>query len=170
MRQELPELVELDNFCGADFVSRWKAYIDCVYRIYLREVANGQLTFMGLNVSCRYQPMAFGKHYAFWHMMQEGPIEDDRTADLERCKRVRWIAWVITAAGAGDPRVKVFPQQKRGTEQPWALWMEEERYVVILWERNGYYLLKTAFPATKPRKIAELKRDWERYNSLPQKG
>ena len=44
--------------------------------------------------------------------------------------------------------------------------MEEERYVVILWERNGYYLLKTAFPATKSGKIAELTRDWQRYSAF----
>ncbi len=80
---------------------------------------------------------------------------------------MRWISWAIRAAERGDPRVKVFPQQKRKTEQPWALWMEEARYVVILWERNGYFLLKTAFPATWTGKIAELNRDWRRHNSLP---
>jgi len=161
---DLPDLVEVDDFPGADFVERWKAYVDGVYDIYLREVARGGLNFNGRKVSCRFQPETFGKHYAFWHMMQEGPIEDDRTADIERCKRVRWIAWVIAAAETGHSLVKVFPQQKRGTEQPWALWVEDEGYVVILWERNGYYLLKTAFPVSYKGTQKGLERDWLRYS------
>jgi hypothetical protein len=138
--------------------------------IYLREVAHGRLTFQGLPVNCRYQPETFGKHYAFWHMMQEGPIEDERTADPERCKRVRWIAWVIRAAEAGNPRIKVFPEEKRYGEQPWALWMEEENYVVILWERNGYYLLKTAYPVTYKGTKKALLRDWLKHSQRPRNG
>jgi hypothetical protein len=160
---ELPEWVEVDDFPGEDFVARFRAYLDGIYGIYLSEVARGGLTFKGQKVSCRFQPETFGKHYAFWHMMQEGRIEDDRTADPERCKRVRWIAWVIRAAEAADPRVKVFQQLKRGTEQPWALWLEEASYVVILAERNGYFMLRTAFPVTYRNKAEELRRDWLRY-------
>ncbi len=75
---DLPDLVEVDDCPGKDFVARWKVYLDKVYAIYLQEVAHGRLSFKGLKVSCRYQPETFGKHYAFWHMMQEGVIEDDR--------------------------------------------------------------------------------------------
>lgn len=160
MSNELPEFVEVDDFPGEDFVEKWKVYTDGIYEIFLQEVVNGGLTFQGLGISCQYRPATFGKHYGFWHMMQEGPVEDDRTADPERCKRVRWIAWVIRAAEAGDPRIKVFPEEKRYGEQPWALWMEEQNYVVILWERNGYFLLKTAYPVTYKGTRKALLRDW----------
>ncbi|MCS6246038.1 MAG: hypothetical protein H2173_00875 [Opitutus sp.] len=157
---ELPALVEVDDFPGEDFVARFRAYLDGIYGIYLSEVAWGGLTFKGQKVRCRFEPETFGKHYAFWHMMQEGRIEDDRTPDSERCKRVRWIAWVIKAAKDGDPRVKVFPEQKRHGNQPWALWLEEANYLVILWERNGSYLLKTAYPVSYAGTLKALKRDW----------
>lgn len=169
MSREFPGFVEVDDFHGEDFASRWKIYLDAVYAIYLREVAWGGLTFRGLPVNCRYQPETYGKHYAFWHMMQEGPIEDERTADMERCRRVRWIAWVIKAAQTDDPRVRVFPEEKRHGEQPWALWVEEENYLVILWERNRYFLLKTAYPVTYAGTRKALMRDWLRHKQTVKK-
>jgi hypothetical protein len=42
------------------------------------------------------------------------------------------------------------------------LWLDEDDYAVILWERNGYYLLKTAF-LVKPHKRQEFERDWKKY-------
>jgi hypothetical protein len=110
------------------------------------------------------RPETFGKGFAFWHMMQEGQIEDERTIDPERCQRLLWIAWVIANADR-DPRIRVFPQQKRGSEQPWALWLFDSDYVVILWERNGYYLLRTAF-VVQNHKRNELERDWQRHSKI----
>ena len=85
-------------------------------------------------------------------------------ADLGRSKRVRWIAWVIAAAETVPLAGKGIPSTKRGTEHTWALWVEDEGYVVILWERNGYYLLKTAFPVNYKGTEKALERDWLRYS------
>jgi hypothetical protein len=94
-------------------------------------------------------------------MMQEGPIEDDRTIDPERCERLLWLGWVIENA-ASDARIRFFKQSPRGNETSWVLWLFEQDYAVILWERNGYYLLKTAF-MVKPHKRQEFERDWKKY-------
>lgn len=159
---EPPEFIEVDDFPGDDFVSRWNPYLEHVYQRYLDSVANGQLTFRGLPVRCQFKPMTYGKAYGFWHMMQEGSGgrgEDERTPDLERCRRVDWIAWVIRNADS-HPEIRVFRQTKRWGEQPWALWLHEHDYLVILWERNGYFLLKTAFYPLFKGKLHELERDW----------
>ena len=163
-----PRLIELNDCTGEDTVSRWKVYLELLYKIYLRTVAFGKLMFRGLPVKCQFRPETHGKHFAFWHMMQEGKIEDDRTIDLERCCRVLWISWVIQNADAdNDSKIRVFRQAlrstRRGAEQPWALWLYEHDFVVILWERNEYYLLRTAF-IVKPHKRQELERDWEKHS------
>ena len=160
---EPPALVEVGDFPGDDFASRWPGYLEGIYQRYLRSVARGGLVFRGQPVRCQFKPETHGKHFAFWHMMQEGSggrSEVDRTPDLERCRRVDWIAWVIRNADS-HPGIRVFRQTIRpGKEQPWALWLNEYDYVVILWERNGYFLLKTAFYPLKRGKRAELDRDW----------
>jgi hypothetical protein len=157
---DLPPLVPFGALNGS-----WADFIDGLYGLYMKTIVYAGLEFRGLPVRCQMRPETFGKGYAFWHMMQEGEIEDDRTVDPERCRRLLWISWVIQNADL-DPRIRVFPQEKRQTEQPWALWLHDHDYVVILSERNGYYLLKTAF-VVRPHKRKELERDWERYSAQP---
>lgn len=161
----LPKLLEVDHCPGDDYASRWKFYIEAIYQLYLETVAFGKLQFRGKRVNCQFRPETHGKHYAFWHMMQEGSGnrgEDDRTPDLERCRRVNWISWVIQSAESGSPAVRIFPQTARGSEKPWALWLHEHHYAVIVWERNDYFLLKTAF-MVKPHKAKEFERDWKAF-------
>jgi hypothetical protein len=109
-------------------------------------------------------PETFGKGFAFWHMMQAGRIEDERTIDPDRCRRLLWIAWIIQRASENDPQVRIFPQEKRGNDQTWALWLHEHDHVVIVSERTGYYLLKTAF-VVLPHKKKELERDWQKADA-----
>lgn len=164
---EPPDLIEVNDFPGDDFATRWRAYLEHIYQRYLKTVAFGELTFRGKKVNCQFRPETDGKHYAFWHMMQEGSggrSENDRTPDLERCRRVDWIAWMIANADM-HPGIRVFRQTKRWGEKPWALWLHEHGYLVILWERKDYYLLKTAFYRLKKGKIEELERDWKAAQS-----
>jgi len=166
MADPIPDFVEMDNTLPGDYVSRFAAYLERLYDIYMNEVAKGNLRFKGLGVSCQYRPETHGKHYAFWHMMQEGGMgstnEDDRTIDFERCRRVRWIGWTIRNADR-NPRIRVFPQAKRHGNQPWALWVAEVDYLVILWERNSYYLLKTAYVIGRKGKRKKLQQEWDAY-------
>jgi hypothetical protein len=153
-----PAFLEAADYTGKDTAERWKNYIEGLYVVYLRTVAHGGLTFRGLPVRCQFRPETLGKHYAFWHMMQEGFREEDRTIDVERCRRVAWISWVIQNAPT-ETGIRVFPQKRPG-EKSWVLWLYEHDYAVILWERNDYFLLKTAF-MVKPHKRTELERDWK---------
>lgn len=157
-----PDLVEMNAFPGDDYASRWKNYEEAIYQIYLDTVAFGRLEFRGQSVNCQFRPETHGKHFAFWHMMQEaalGKAEDDRTIDLERCKRVAWIGWVIRNSDI-EPEIRVFRQTLRWGETSWVLWLYAYDYAVILWERSNYFLLKTAFLA-RPHKIKEFQRDWK---------
>lgn len=42
-----PKLVELSQYSG-----NWDQYLNGVYQIYLDEVVNGRLRFLGLPISC----------------------------------------------------------------------------------------------------------------------
>jgi hypothetical protein len=156
---DLPKFIELAEAEGADSVEKWRVYLEVLYGIYQHTLAQGKLTFRGCRVSCRRIPESKSKHFAFWHLIQEGFPEEERTPDLERCRRMLWVSWVVQNA-EGNPLIRVFPQTPRHGEKPWALWLFNHDYAVILAERNGYYLLKTAF-VIKPHKHGELERDWQ---------
>ncbi|MEK7684995.1 MAG: hypothetical protein AAB466_06205 [Verrucomicrobiota bacterium] len=156
---DLPKFIELGAAEGKDTVERWRVYLEALYGVYRRSLVQGELMFRGLRVGCRRIPEDKGKHFAFWHLVQEGYPEEDRTPDLERCRRLLWVSWVIRNAGQ-DAMIRVFPQTPRHGEKTWALWLFEHDYTVILAERSGYFLLKTAF-MVKPDKREELERDWQ---------
>lgn len=165
---ELPELVEMDDFPGDSWPERWNNYVEALYARYLASVVHESLKFRSKRVNCQFRPETDRKHFAFWHMIQEGSggrREDDRTPDMERCRRIDWIAWVIRNAEKDD-RIRVFTQKKRGSDQPWAFWLYEEDYLVILWERKNYFLLKTAFVVSYENKRRQLENDWKNYQEV----
>jgi hypothetical protein len=154
-----PQFIDLADAEGADTTEQWHVYLEALYGVYQRTIVRGGLQFRGLRVGCRRMPESKGKHFAFWHLVQEGYPEEDRTPDLERCRRLLWVAWVIQQADL-NPAIRVFRQTPRSGDRTWALWFEEQNYTVILAERSGYFLLKTAFMVDCDKR-EELERDWQ---------
>ena len=128
-------------------------------------IASADLTFNGLKVSCQFRPESQGKHFGFWHVISEGEIEDDRTPDFRRCERVSWIAYLITNADS-DESISWW-KNKRGTNTHVVIWHEAENFVVILAERNDYYMLRSAYCPQSGRVKAFIK---ERDNFRCKKG
>ena len=146
---DLPDLVR--------FHGDWERYVEELYEIYMKEVVNGGLKFGGLPVRCRRHPEARGKGFGFWHVIQEGRVEEERLPDLRRCERIRWIPWIIRYAGR-DSRITWW-EERRGSNTDVLLWLEEEDYLVILAKRRGYMLLKTAYCTTRPHKKRGLRKN-----------
>jgi hypothetical protein len=82
----------------AAFGGNWAAYETELHRIFIADLANGVVQYGGLRVGCRRHPEAAGRWASFWHLVQEGRVEDDRLPDLRRCERIRLVRWVIENA------------------------------------------------------------------------
>lgn len=150
-----PDLVSFNAF-GGD----WQAYEAELYRIFIAEIARGGIMFEGDRVNCRRRPEAGGKWASFWHLVQEGPVEDERLPNLRRCERIRWIRWVIENAGA-DVGIDMW-QNTRGTNVNTLLWYREE-YLVVLGQRNGYLLLKTAYCTDQRGRVRRLQKERDAF-------
>jgi hypothetical protein len=142
----LPDLIEFAEYGGV-----WPLYLEAIYQYYLDDVANANLTYHGLRIGCKRIPLYEGKGAGFWHAISEGETEETRKADLRRCERIRWIPHIITQAQDGISSPVTWWKNKRGANTHVIFLHEKESYVVILAERNGYYLLKTAYCATQRR-------------------
>lgn len=132
-----------------EFTGDWKSYVSSLYSIFSYDFIRGQPVYLGLKVKVKYFPPSNGKAYRFWHLIQTDnetdgtSTENERIPDLERCKRIRWISWVIENAKS-NPDIYCWSEENRG-DHDIVLWFECERYLVILSVRKGYYLLKTAY-------------------------
>jgi hypothetical protein len=150
-----PDLVSLGAF-GGD----WTAYESELNRIFINEIARGGIEFRGVRVNCHRMPETAGRWASFWHLVQEGRVENDRTPDLRRCERIRWVRWVIENA-ASHAEIDEW-QNTRGAEINTLLWYREE-YLVVLAQRNGYWLLRTAYCTDKTGRIAQLRRERDAF-------
>ena len=142
------------------FHGDWARYIEELYRIYLDEIVNGDLIFQGLPIKCQFRPESKGKGYGFWHVISDGPAEDERLPDLRRCERIQWISWIIRGAGH-DSRISWW-ENKRGRSTNVVLWLEKEDFAVILAKRSRYYLLKTAY-CLKPHRRKTFRKEKEAF-------
>lgn len=158
-----PNLVPFAAFNGD-----WKAYEAELHSIFISEIAGGSLQFAGVRVGCRRNPETAGRWASFWHLVQEGRVEDDRTPDLRRCERIRWVRWVIENART-HTEIDEW-QNMRGTEINTLLWYREE-YLVVLARRQNYCLLRTAYCTEKSGRIAQLRRERDAFRRAgPQNG
>ena len=152
-----PRLITLNDF-GGD----WQAYEDALYEIFACDIIRHDLRFRGLPVNARRIPEHNRKWACFWHLISEGHVEDDRTPDMRRCERLPLIRWIIENADT-EATIDTW-EQKRRNEQNWALWYQEE-YLVILAQRRGYYLLKTAFCTDRDHRIRKFRKERDAYHA-----
>jgi hypothetical protein len=104
--------------------------------------------------------MTHDKEATFWHMTSEGMNEESRNPDFRRCERIRWPKQVIEHAD--DPKVKYWVSIKHH-ENRIHIWLEEQDYVVVLADRNGFLLPWTAFLITWDHTRTKLQREYENY-------
>lgn len=152
----MPPALELFNAYNGD----WAAYEDALFNIFLNDIAQAELALDGIRVSCRRIPEERGRWASFWHLVQEGRVEDDREPDLRRCERIRWVRWVIVNA-ANTPNIERW-ENTRGTENNVLLWYNEE-YLVVLSRRSTYWLLKTAYCTERSGRISQLRKERDAY-------
>ena len=143
MATDLPQLELMFN--------PWQQYEDHLYDIYLSTVVNGGLHFNGFPIKSQYRPETNGKGFSFWHLISEGDNEEERTPCPRRCERIRWFAWLIENVNACSEIS--WWENKRGSNTHVVIWLEHEKFALILAKRGGYYLIKTAYVVKSNREF-----------------
>ena len=151
----LPPLTPFSDFSGD-----WNAYLDALYAGFKEDFIDGKPVFRGRRLALKRHPLTHGREATFWHMIQEGRVEEERTPDLRRCERIRWIRPIIEHEA--DSAIKVWWNRRR-REQRICLWFERENYLVILADRGGYILPWTAYLVEQPHRQRKLQREYEAY-------
>jgi hypothetical protein len=161
---EPPKLFDIPETWAA---GEWEkgGYEDLLYEVFMTTLVNAGLSFRGLPVGLRRVPMYRGKHSAFWHLISEGAKEDERTPDMERCRYLPWVGWIV-AASDRCPDISIF-ENKRGADTHVVLWYEAGNYAVILSKRSTYFVLVTAY-SPAPDRQESFRRDRDEFNKRPQ--
>jgi hypothetical protein len=139
----------------------WDDYCEVLYQVFCDEIRPPNLSYNDTRITCRRTPETYGKWNAFWHLVQEGKIEDDRTPDLRRCERLKWVAFVISNFNL-NPDIQVWENPRRKT----VLFWYREEYLVVLSKRSDYYLLKTAYCTEKPHRKEALRQERDKFGMI----
>lgn len=79
-RDWLPDLILLKTYDG-----HWQRYEDEVYSQFYKDFIESRPVFQGMPVYVE-RPLRKGKEQSFWHCIQQGLVEENRTPDLRRCE------------------------------------------------------------------------------------
>lgn len=148
----LPELLLFEDYHGD-----WQRYEDKIYERFYTDFVESKPKFQNKLVDITKQ-LIKGKERSFWHCIQEGRIEEQRTPDLRRCERISWIRAIIEHAN--EPIIKKW-QNKKGRHIRQLLWLEEAEYLIVLEERIKTWLLWTAYCTTLGHTKNHLRKEYE---------
>jgi hypothetical protein len=148
----LPELITL-----ADAGGDWNLYREAIYAIFCRDFLETKPIYPGKRFAMKRHPMALGKEATFWHLIQEGPVEEHRVPDFRRCERIRWPRPMIEGLQSGQVRVW---KNIRGQSQRVVIAVSDFSYVVILDERDDFVLLWTAYFVERQHQRDKLAREF----------
>ncbi|HPN34657.1 MAG TPA: hypothetical protein PK843_09090 [bacterium] len=151
----LPPLVLFSDYNG-----NWIAYLDAVYAWFKHDFIDNKPVFKGRRLGLKRHPLTLGKEATFWHIISEGKIEQDRIPDLRRCERIRWPKPIVEHTP--DPSIKWWIAVKSNEERIHIL-LEEQDYIVVLADRNGYLLPWTAYLVTREHTRKKLRKEYEKY-------
>jgi len=153
----LPDLVLFE-----DYANNWEKYLEAVYSFYKQDFLDSRPIYRGTPVGVKKLPVLDGKEAGFWHLIQEGAIEDDRVPDFRRCERVRWPKPIIEHAL--EKSILIWPNKrhtKAGIQKSVCLWLEQHEYLVVLRERRNGYLFWTAYPVTQEHRKRKLMQEYQ---------
>jgi hypothetical protein len=151
----LPPLVLFSAYDGD-----WNRYLEAIYAWFKQDFIDSKPLFQGRRLGLKRHPMTYGKEATFWHMIQEGEVEEERTPDFRRCERIRWPKPIIEQDS--DPAIKIW-RNYRGREVRVCLWLVPENYLVILADRGDYILPWTAYLVEQPHRRQKLQKEYEEY-------
>ena len=151
----LPELILLENYSGS-----WQRYEDEVYSRFYRDFIESRPMFQRMPVKVTKQ-LVRGKERNFWHLIQEGRIEEDRIPDLRRCERIGLTRAIIQHSD--DSRIKKWSKKIRRKIRH-LLWFEEAEYLVVLEKRSNCWILWTAYYTSREHTKRRLRKEY--YHSL----
>ncbi|MDH7462182.1 hypothetical protein QEG73_12865 [Chitinophagaceae bacterium 26-R-25] len=126
----------------ADYDGNFENYFHAVYEVFEQDFIKSSPYFNKQKVSAQKHPEVDGIHRTFYHITHEGEDEKSRTPDIRRMERIRFPKFCITSCPHDDLLVW---KNKRGKDTRVLIFNEDQEYLIVLTERNGYYLFWTAY-------------------------
>ena len=136
-----------------------KEFFNAVYEYFKQDFVDTMPQFNNKNVGLQINPLIDGKEYTFYHVTTEGEDEKNRTIDIQRCERIRWIRTIIESGFIG---LKIWPKRIKSKNRI-IIWFEEVDYVIVLESRKTYYSLITAYLVNQNHTRNKFRKEYKQF-------
>lgn len=139
----------------------WEKHLNLLFSYFKKDFIDSKPEFRGLNVLLKKFPdQTDAFHPTFWHIISDGEIEEERSVNISRCERIRWPRPIIEHEN--EPNILVWENERRG-DMSVCIYFEEVEYIVILGERNGYFVFTTAYLVNYKNTKKKLLKEYNEY-------
>ena len=135
------------------------SFVAACYTFFRADFVDDAPQFRKARMGLKRLPIKEGKEATFYHMTTTGNDETNRTLEVNRSERIRWPRPIIE--NESDTDLRVWTERMRGENRIY-LWHHTEDYVVVISERNGYFVPWTAFYVNYANYRTKLERRWRR--------
>ncbi len=151
----LPTLFTLSS-CSGDIIY----YTDKLYEIFLNDLVNGNLTLSNKKIIISSKLENDGRHERFWHTITDPHNPSISDIKLERAEKLPWIKPIIINV----PKTEILIYERtKNNEKRLYLLLPNSNYIVVLSVKKQSYYYVTAFHIDYSYKIAEYKKEYEKY-------
>lgn len=165
----MPYCCSLDETIDFNDYRDWIIYENKLYSIFKNDFINNRITFNNKIVQIRKHPFVYDKEQTFFHITSKNfsfnDDPNDREPDLRRCERIHWIRPLIELSSnivCGKNCLKIWPEEIRGKTRTNIL-NEQDRFMVVLEEREDYVLLVTAFYINQNHTLRKKLKSYDNY-------
>lgn len=159
----LDEIINFNNYRD------WQKYEDKLYSIFKNDFIVNDTLFKNKIVQIRKHPIVCDKEQTFFHITSKNfsfnDDPNDRLPDLRRCERIHWIKPMIEINSFSNCEkncLKIWPEEVRGKIRTNIL-NEQDKFLVVLEEREDYVLLITAFYIEHEHTLRKKLKSYNRY-------
>ncbi|EFS20007.1 hypothetical protein MWR47_05965 [Staphylococcus hominis] len=136
----------------SEFNHDYHKYINYLYlEVFKKFLYNNKVYFNDKKISLKRFPEECGWENSFFHLTTVSANKNvplsEREPDFRRCERLHWIKPAIETDHINVCNFKCFEVFEDNSRRFKRIKMlnEEERYLIVLEDREDYYLLVTAF-------------------------
>jgi len=152
MGLKLPDLVEYSKFPNET------EFLNALYEHFKQDFVYSKPIFNGIELWLKRMPLRDGREATFYHVTTTGKDENNRTLDVPRAERIRWIKPIIETK---DKKILIW-ENERKKEHNILLYLEDENFLVVLRKRKNGILFWTSYYTNKCYKI-KLLREYKNY-------
>ncbi len=140
---------------------------DILYNIFKTELYNSSFSYESKPVQYRREPLYHGKEESFFHIIsgKNNPMIHEYQQDIQRAARIRWGKEIILNApcsnlSCNDNCILIWKSNKRTK-----LFHKKYNYLVILEEREKYWLYVTSYRIGNSERKRDLIREYNTYKN-----